>query len=201
MMCRGHALCLAQRPFSRHSSGALFSDLNVFENVAFPLRVHTDLPEAMVRDMTRDWDIRPEIATGEQARRAMFARADAALAASGTVTLELALAGIPLVSCYQTDMIARLLRRLITAWSASLPNLIAGYPVVPELYEFMLRPNYTARHLSALLSETPSRSAQVAGFEAIRDLMARFQQRLLEERARGVRIGCSGVTDGQYCRF
>lgn len=128
--------------------------------------------EAMVRDMTRDWDIRPEIATGEQARRAMFARADAALAASGTVTLELALAGIPLVSCYQTDMIARLLRRLITAWSASLPNLIAGYPVVPELYEFMLRPNYTARHLSALLSETPSRSAQVAGFEAIRDLMA-----------------------------
>nr|WP_297459279.1 ATP-binding cassette domain-containing protein [uncultured Halomonas sp.] len=31
-------------------SGALFSDLSVFENVAFPLRVHTDLPEAMIRD-------------------------------------------------------------------------------------------------------------------------------------------------------
>ncbi|MGE4535095.1 MULTISPECIES: ABC transporter ATP-binding protein [Halomonas] len=32
-------------------SGALFSDLSVFENVAFPLRVHTDLPEAMIRDL------------------------------------------------------------------------------------------------------------------------------------------------------
>lgn len=127
--------------------------------------------EAMVRDMTRGWEIQPEIATGEEARRAMFARADAALAASGTVTLELALAGIPLVSCYRTDMIARLLRPLITAWSASLPNLIAGYPVVPELYEFMLRPNYAARHLRALLSDTPSRGAQVAGFATIRDRM------------------------------
>ncbi|MBD3897370.1 ATP-binding cassette domain-containing protein [Halomonas sp. ML-15] len=32
-------------------SGALFSDLSVFENVAFPLRVHTDLPQSMVRDL------------------------------------------------------------------------------------------------------------------------------------------------------
>ncbi|GEK47058.1 MULTISPECIES: ABC transporter ATP-binding protein [Halomonadaceae] len=32
-------------------SGALFSDLDVFENVAFPLRVHTDLPEPMIRDL------------------------------------------------------------------------------------------------------------------------------------------------------
>ena len=32
-------------------SGALFSDLDVFENVAFPLRVHTDLPDPMIRDL------------------------------------------------------------------------------------------------------------------------------------------------------
>lgn len=32
-------------------SGALFTDMNVFENVAFPLRIHTDLPEAMIRDI------------------------------------------------------------------------------------------------------------------------------------------------------
>lgn len=128
--------------------------------------------EPLVRKLTETWEIRPQIATGEDARRAMFARSDAALAASGTVTLELALAGVPLVSCYRTDMIARLLRHLITAWSASLPNLIAGYPVVPELYDFMLRPNYTARHLKALMAETPSRNAQIAGFETIRDRMA-----------------------------
>jgi len=34
-------------------SGALFTDLNVFDNVAFPLRVHTDLPESMIRDLDR----------------------------------------------------------------------------------------------------------------------------------------------------
>src|SRR5690606_39599539 len=34
-------------------SGALFTDLNVFENVAFPLRVHTKLPEDMIRDIVR----------------------------------------------------------------------------------------------------------------------------------------------------
>jgi phospholipid/cholesterol/gamma-HCH transport system ATP-binding protein len=31
--------------------GALFTDMSVFENVAFPLREHTDLPEAMIRDL------------------------------------------------------------------------------------------------------------------------------------------------------
>ena len=102
----------------------------------------------------------------------MFARADAALAASGTVTLELALAGVPLVSCYRTDALARLLRHLVTAWSASLPNLIAGYPVVPELYDFMLRPNFAARHLAALMADMPPRAAQRAGFALLRDRMA-----------------------------
>lgn len=32
-------------------SSALFTDLTVFENVAFPLRVHTDLPDEMIRDL------------------------------------------------------------------------------------------------------------------------------------------------------
>ena len=32
-------------------SGALFTDLSVFDNVAFPIRVHTDLPESMIRDL------------------------------------------------------------------------------------------------------------------------------------------------------
>ncbi len=42
---------LRQRMGMLFQSGALFSDLSVFENVAFPLRVHTDLPETMIRDL------------------------------------------------------------------------------------------------------------------------------------------------------
>ncbi|QJQ96435.1 MULTISPECIES: ABC transporter ATP-binding protein [Halomonadaceae] len=66
-------------------SGALFSDLSVFENVAFPLRVHTDLPEAMVRDVVLmkleavglrgARDLMPAELSGGMARRVALARA------------------------------------------------------------------------------------------------------------------------------
>ncbi|MGO1342789.1 ATP-binding cassette domain-containing protein [Chromohalobacter japonicus] len=66
-------------------SGALFSDLSVFENVAFPLRVHTDLPEAMVRDIVLmklqavglrgARNLSPAELSGGMARRVALARA------------------------------------------------------------------------------------------------------------------------------
>ncbi len=66
-------------------SGALFSDLSVFENVAFPLRVHTDLPEAMVRDLVLmkleavglrgARDLMPAELSGGMTRRVALARA------------------------------------------------------------------------------------------------------------------------------
>ncbi len=128
--------------------------------------------EPLVRQITDGWPVRPEIITGTAARHEAFGIADAAIAASGTVTLELALAGVPLISCYRTDMLARFLRHLITAWSASLPNLIADRPLVPELYEFMLRPGFAGRHLMGLLDNGPMRAAQLAGFAEVRARMA-----------------------------
>ncbi|OMH30359.1 ATP-binding cassette domain-containing protein [Motiliproteus sp. MSK22-1] len=66
-------------------SGALFSDLTVFENVAFPLRVHTDLPEDMVRDLVYmklqsvglrgAVELMPSELSGGMARRVALARA------------------------------------------------------------------------------------------------------------------------------
>ncbi len=66
-------------------SGALFTDLSVFENVAFPLRVHTDLPEDMIRDLVLmklqavglrgARDLMPSELSGGMARRAALARA------------------------------------------------------------------------------------------------------------------------------
>ncbi|RCV91325.1 ABC transporter ATP-binding protein [Billgrantia montanilacus] len=66
-------------------SGALFSDLSVFENVAFPLRVHTDLPEAMIRDVVLmkleavglrgARELMPSELSGGMARRVALARA------------------------------------------------------------------------------------------------------------------------------
>lgn len=66
-------------------SGALFSDLDVFENVAFPLRVHTDLPESMIRDIVLmkleavglrgARDLMPSELSGGMLRRVALARA------------------------------------------------------------------------------------------------------------------------------
>lgn len=84
---------LSRRPLFRlrrrmgmlFQSGALFSDLSVFENVAFPLRVHTDLPESMVRDLVLmkleavglrgARSLMPAELSGGMARRVALARA------------------------------------------------------------------------------------------------------------------------------
>lgn len=50
-LSRKALFALRKRMGMLFQSGALFSDLDVFENVAFPLRVHTDLPDAMIRDL------------------------------------------------------------------------------------------------------------------------------------------------------
>ena len=65
--------------------GALFADLSVFENVAFPLREHTDLPEALIRDIVLmklnagglrgARDLMPSDLSGGMARRIALARA------------------------------------------------------------------------------------------------------------------------------
>jgi lipid-A-disaccharide synthase len=78
-----------------------------------------------IESAAANWPVHPHIVTGEDEKWAAFAAADAALAASGTVTLELALAGVPMISCYRTDWMVRAARRLITVWSGVLPNLIA----------------------------------------------------------------------------
>lgn len=66
-------------------SGALFTDMNVFENVAFPLRIHTDLPEVMIRDIVfmklqavglrGAYNLMPDELSGGMKRRVALARA------------------------------------------------------------------------------------------------------------------------------
>jgi lipid-A-disaccharide synthase len=122
---------------------------------------------AMVEAETANWPVRPEIIVGSEPKWQAFGAADAALCASGTVSLELALAGVPLVSCYRLDWIAQQLSWMVTTWSASLPNLIADRPVVPEFYN-LIRPEHHARDLEALLSDSPMRRWQLDGFEEVR---------------------------------
>lgn len=126
----------------------------------------------LVRSKVAGWADKPEIVVGQEEKWRAFGAADAALAASGTVSLELALAGVPHVSCYKLDMIARLAFSMIPVWSGSLPNLIAGYPIVPEYFDRFVRPAFLARLLPRLMEETPARAAQLAGFADVAGKMA-----------------------------
>ena len=123
--------------------------------------------EKLVRDATAGWTTRPEIVADVDGKWRAFAEADAALCASGTVSLELALARVPLVAIYKLDMIARMLRFMITTWSASLPNLIADRVVVPEYYDDAVQPGQLARYLEALLADSSLRRWQREGFDEV----------------------------------
>ena len=128
--------------------------------------------EGMVRAQTAGWTARPEILTTVDDKYRAFGEADAALAASGTVTLELALGRVPTLACYKADRLMRAAYSMIDIWTASLPNLVADSPVVPEFYDHFVRPGMLARHLERLLADTPARAAQLAGFDRIADAMA-----------------------------
>ncbi|SDP63219.1 lipid-A-disaccharide synthase [Phyllobacterium sp. YR620] len=128
--------------------------------------------EPLVRELTAGWKIQPDIVVGEAQRLHAFAAADAALAASGTVSLELALARIPTVLSYRPDWLARtFLAPRITIWSAALPNIIADAPVVPEYFNVFVRAGSLARQLEQLLVPGHRRSAQLESFDKIASLM------------------------------
>lgn len=122
--------------------------------------------EALVREMVADWPIKPEIVTGAEKWRA-FAEADAAMAASGTVILELALCGIPVVSTYRGDWLIRMLAHRIKVWTGALPNLIADYAVVPEYLNDSIRPAALVRWMERLTFDSPERRAMLAGFDLV----------------------------------
>jgi lipid-A-disaccharide synthase len=120
-----------------------------------------------------DWRFTPHMVEGHDDKFRAFKQADAALAASGTVTLELALVGTPMVVAYRVEpMSAPILRRLISAQSIVLPNLILGENVIPELIQEKCTSEALAAALFPLLSDTPERRRQRAALAALPSRMA-----------------------------
>ena len=127
--------------------------------------------EQQVRAAIADWPVKPELFVGEEAKWEAFAMADAAVAASGTVVLELALSGIPAISAYKADFIGRFMLKKITVWSASLPNLIADAPLVPEYFNDTIRAGALARWMELLTKDSFQRRGMIEGFERVMALM------------------------------
>jgi lipid-A-disaccharide synthase len=114
-----------------------------------------------VTQATRGWATPPRIVVDAAEKWSAFRRARAALAASGTVTLELGLAGVPTVLAYRVSLLEEVIARaLITTDMVGLANLILGEKVMPELLQRDATPAKLAAHLVALIGDTPERRRQ-----------------------------------------
>jgi lipid-A-disaccharide synthase len=121
---------------------------------------------------TQSWSVRPKVIVENEEKRAAFRVARAALAASGTVTLELALAGVPMVTAYRLAAVeAAFVRRLIRVPSVILTNLVLGENVVPEFLQEACTPDRLAAALAPLLADTPARRSQLDAFARLDAIM------------------------------
>jgi lipid-A-disaccharide synthase len=148
------------------------------EGVAFEpiLPTMPHLQEAVGAALT-NWPVQPRVVIGEQEKRAAFRIARAALAKSGTVTLELAIAGVPMVAGYRTGGLeAWMIRRLINVKSVILANLVIGENVVPEYLQQDCTPDKLSQALHDVLGDNPSRRRQVEAFAKIDTIMSTGSQ-------------------------
>lgn len=167
---------LAVMPGSR--GGELARHLPVFARAvallrdrlgALALAVPT-LPRLAETVRAAPWPVAPIVTTDETGKHDAWAAAAAALAKSGTTSLELAVAGVPQVVAYRVNPVtAAIVRRLVTVPHASLVNLLAGETVVPERLQEHCTPERLAEALLPLLADPAAAAAQRAAFTGVLD--------------------------------
>ena len=170
----------SRRSEIRHHMAVFGKTLGLLQaqNVGFELILPT-MPHLLeaVREGVESWPVQPRIVLGEQDKRAAFRIARAALAKSGTVTLELALSGVPMVTAYRTGALeAWIMLRLIEVKSVILANLVVGENVVPEFLQQDCTPENLSRALRDVLEDSPLRRRQLEAFAGIDRIMSTGDQ-------------------------
>jgi lipid-A-disaccharide synthase len=143
------------------------------------------------------WPIKPRIVVGHDERQAAFRVARAALAKSGTGTLELAVSGVPMVAAYiVSGLEARVIRRLVRVHSYILANLVIGENVVPEIVQEECTPEALAAALVPLIGDTPERRRQVEAFSWL-DTIMEIGSRAPAARAADIVLGSIRRPEGR----
>lgn len=120
--------------------------------------------EDMVRQTLSDWPGEPIIVLPDE-RFEAFSAADAALAASGTVTTELAICQTPMVAAYLVGPLAEMwIRSVITTPYVCMVNVAAEREVIPEFLQQACRPEALAAALRTLLDDQNAKDAQLNAF-------------------------------------
>ncbi len=127
---------------------------------------------AQVRAAVADWPVPATVVEGQMAKYDAFAAADAAIAASGTVGLELAVAGLPAVMAYRVSgLSAWIARRALKIRWVSIASLVLDRLVQPECIQQDCQPATIARTVGPLMSDTPERRRVVAEGQAAARLL------------------------------
>lgn len=120
---------------------------------------------AEVEEAVVEWSVPVTLVRGQKARYDAFAACNAAMAASGTVALELAMAGVPHLIAYRVSPLsAWLFRRLTTIRFVNLVNLTLDREVVPEVLQEQCTPETLLSKMQGLLDDPAARGRQREGF-------------------------------------
>ncbi len=120
----------------------------------------------LVREMTNRWPCAPVVTEDAEGKRAAFAAADLALAASGTVSLELAANNVPMVIGYDVATLSRILiGMLLKTDTVTLVNLVSETRAVPEFLGRECQPTPMAAALLDLLEDQAARDGQLEAME------------------------------------
>nr|WP_207478806.1 lipid-A-disaccharide synthase [Arenibaculum pallidiluteum] len=134
-----------------------------------------------------DWPVPTVLVEGEEAKFDAMAASTAALAASGTVALELALAGVPAVIAYRmAPLTMALARRLVRVRYVNLVNLMLDRGLVPELLQEDCTPERIEAELERLLIDPEARRAQTEGAAEVARWLGREGQPPADRAAEAV---------------
>lgn len=168
------ALVLSVLPGSRAGEvrrlGPLFgAALRILERIVGPFRVAVPTVEnvaEMVAAAIREWPGAPILLRGTAAKYDAFAASRAALAASGSVALELAMARVPMAVGYRLSLPTEaLLARLLKVRQVNLINLMLERPLVPELLGPDCVPERLAGAVATLIRDEAVRDAHISGYD------------------------------------
>ena len=149
-----------------------------------------------VRAAIAPWRVPARVTSDAGAKDEAFRTARAALTKSGTSTLELALAGVPMVAAYKVSLIEELAARLlVNVPSAILANLVLGENVVPEFLQRDCTADRLAEALVPLLGDTPERRRQIEAFARL-DVIMEVGKGNPSDRAAAIVLDIAGRTTG-----
>jgi len=138
-----------------------------FPDFRYMVAAAPSIPEKFYREVAHD----PNLKVVFGATIPLLKYSTAAIVTSGTATLETALVGTPQVVCYRANGMKisyKIMERLLKVKYVSLPNLIAGISVVPELLVHKCTPSAIRLALSSIIQPSPDREWQINGYKLIR---------------------------------